>query len=126
MKKILSVLLLACMLVGMLAMAGCQPAANNGANANFVVPEGGYDGSEVTITFSHTMGAKLQEVLNYHIGEFNKVYPNIKVEHSSAGLTLPARSTPRLPVTISPTSLTATPTMWLCTTSPRQLSLWTT
>ena len=85
MKKILSVLLLACMLVGMLAMAGCQPAANNGANANFVVPEGGYDGSEVTITFSHTMGAKLQEVLNYHIGEFNKVYPNIKVEHSSAG-----------------------------------------
>ena len=85
MKKILSVLLLACMLVGMLAMAGCKPAENNGASANFVVPEGGYDGSEVTITFSHTMGAKLQEVLNYHIGEFNKIYPNITVEHSSAG-----------------------------------------
>lgn len=31
------------------------------------------------------MGAKLQEVLNYHIGEFNKLYPNITIEHSSYG-----------------------------------------
>ncbi len=52
---------------------------------NFVIPDGGYDGSEVTITFGHTMGANLQAVLDYHIGEFNKIYPNIHIEHNTYG-----------------------------------------
>ena len=55
-----------------------------GGSADFT-PEVGYDGSEVTIKFAHTMGAKLTEVLDYHIVEFNKLYPNIHIEHSSYG-----------------------------------------
>ena len=47
-----------------------------------VVP---YDGSEVTVTFYHTMGATLQNVLNKHIEKFNVIYPNIKIEHGSKG-----------------------------------------
>ena len=53
--------------------------------ANFVVPEVGYDGSEVTITFYHTMGSSLRDVLDAYIEEFNKLYPNIHVEHEQTG-----------------------------------------
>ena len=91
-KRIVAVLLLAVMLLSMLAACeedtnptGTVAGGDNAAVGNFTVPEGGYDGSEVTIKFAHTMGAKLQEVLNYHIGEFNKLYPNITIEHSSYG-----------------------------------------
>ncbi len=59
--------------------------ANNGAVANFEVPEGGYDGSEVTITFYHTMGENLSTVLDQYITEFNKLYPNIHVKHEKMG-----------------------------------------
>ena len=52
---------------------------------NFQVPAEGYDGSPVTITFYHTMGALLQEVLNWHIKEFNKMYPNITVRPEYMG-----------------------------------------
>ena len=48
-------------------------------------PPIGYAGCEVTITFTHTMGATLQSVLNNYIEEFNKIYPNIHIEHLSAG-----------------------------------------
>lgn len=44
-----------------------------------------YDGSAVTINFYHTMGQKLREVLDVWIPEFNKIYPNITIEHSSKG-----------------------------------------
>ena len=44
-----------------------------------------YDGSKVTVTFYHTMGQKLQEVLNAWIPEFNKQYPNITIEHKQQG-----------------------------------------
>ena len=44
-----------------------------------------YDGSEVTITFYHTMGSALQSVLNKYIAEFNELYPNITVEHEIVG-----------------------------------------
>jgi len=81
MRKILAAILATVMMLCMLS--GCSGSNNN--NADFVVPEGGYDGSEVTIKFAHTMGAKLQEVLNYHIGEFNKLYPNITIEHEPYG-----------------------------------------
>lgn len=102
MKRIIALLLLAVM---MLSMAACdsdvktlsadeldnvtQPNvvddSGNVIVGNFAVPAVGYDGSEVTITFAHTMGAKLQAVLDYHIGEFNKLYPNIHIEHNSYG-----------------------------------------
>ena len=44
-----------------------------------------YDGSKVTIQFYHTMGAKLREVLDAWIPDFNEMYPNITIEHSSQG-----------------------------------------
>ena len=86
MKKIVSVLLLICMLLGVFAMAGCQSGGGNKVLlSNFEIPEGGYDGSEVTITFYHTMGSNLSDVLNAYIVEFNKLYPNIHIEHSQVG-----------------------------------------
>ena len=44
-----------------------------------------YDGSEVTITFSHTMNATYQGVLDQYIAKFNEMYPNITVEHAQVG-----------------------------------------
>ncbi len=99
MKKIVSLLLLLAMFVSLLT--ACGPAQTNPTDVsgnpaentegtvkgqtNFDVPEGGYDGSEVTIKFYHTMGSNLVEVLNNYIEEFNKLYPNIHIEHSSVG-----------------------------------------
>ena len=57
----------------------------NPGQPNFEVPEGGYDGSEVTIKFYHTMGAYQREILNYYIEEFNKIYPNIHIVHEQVG-----------------------------------------
>ena len=82
-KQILAILLVATMLFGALAMAGCSGPKGK---ATYEVPEVGYDGSEVTITFYHTMSAtKLQPILDLYIEEFNKLYPNIHVEHTSVG-----------------------------------------
>ena len=66
---------------------------NGGENNNTVqpkpleydVPAEGYDGSEVTITFSHTMNATYQAVLDKYIAKFNEMYPNITIEHSQVG-----------------------------------------
>ncbi len=107
-KRIVAVLLLVALLMSVLS--ACQvtvggnsatqaPAANNNqgntenaGNAadpaspyNFTVPAGGYDGSEVTIKFYHTMGANLRAVLDEYIVEFNKIYPNIHIEHEQVG-----------------------------------------
>ena len=84
MKKIISsVLLIALMLsICLGAMTGCKPKAY----ADFVMPEGGFDTSKpVTITFYHQMGAALQAILDETIVEFNKIYPNITVEHKTYG-----------------------------------------
>ena len=55
------------------------------AKANFDVPAGGYDGSDVEIVFYHTMGSNLSDVLNLYIEEFNKLYPNIHVKWEQVG-----------------------------------------
>ena len=52
---------------------------------NFSVPSGGYDGSKVEITFYHTMGSNLSDVLNDYIKEFNKIYPNITIKSIQIG-----------------------------------------
>lgn len=52
---------------------------------NFNVPEGGYDGSEVTIKFYHTMGQNLRSVLVKYIEKFNQIYPNITIEEEQVG-----------------------------------------
>ncbi len=83
-KRIVSILLLVTMLFGMVAMTGCKQATN--AEPNFVVPEGGFDPTQqVTITFGHTMGQASMAIVDKYIKEFNKIYPNIKVEHVNKG-----------------------------------------
>ncbi len=47
--------------------------------------EEGYDGSEVTIRFYHTMGQNLRAVLQEYLEEFKKLYPNITVEEEQVG-----------------------------------------
>ena len=47
--------------------------------------EEGYDGSEVTIKFYHTMGQNLRDVLDAYIPVFNEMYPNITIEHEQVG-----------------------------------------
>ena len=44
-----------------------------------------YDGTSVSISFSHTMGEELRSVLNKYIKEFNKLYPNIRIYHTQVG-----------------------------------------
>ena len=82
MKKIIlaSILLLA-LCLNCFALAGCKKQAPS----TFEIPENGYDGSEVTIRFYHTMGQNLREVLDRYVVEFNKLYPNIHIEHQQIG-----------------------------------------
>lgn len=98
-KKILSLVLALLIVLSTVALTACggqetapedssapdAAPAENGAVANFEVPEGGYDGSDVTITFYHTMGENLSTVLDQYIAEFNKLYPNIHVNHEKIG-----------------------------------------
>ena len=85
MKRIIAtILLVAVMLTGVISTltscgGGSKPAAE------FVMPEGGYDGSEVTITFYHTNGASLTSILLDAIESFNKIYPNITVVQKFIG-----------------------------------------
>ena len=41
--------------------------------------------TQVTITFYHTMGYNLRVILDKYIEEFNKLYPNITIEHFQVG-----------------------------------------
>ena len=96
-RRIVATMLLVVMLMSMLAACGGNgttepaPAAPQENEevvqnvGNFVVPEGGYDGSEVEIVFYNTMGANLAAVLDAYIVEFNKIYPNIKVVSTNVG-----------------------------------------
>ena len=81
MKRILSSLLLVAMLLGTFAMTACP------VNEGYVDLDltGSYDGSAVTITFWHTMGADNKALLEDAIARFNETYPNITVEHTSYG-----------------------------------------
>ena len=90
MKKIIALLLI-------FAMSCCMFACNMGNTGNqggetpapekvrYEVPAGGYDGSEVTIKFSHTMGEALRKELDAAIERFNEIYPNITIEHGQIG-----------------------------------------
>ena len=82
-KRIVAILLALTMLLSMGLLAGCDN--NSSVKGNFEVPEGGYDGSAVTIYFDHTMGTNLSDVLNLYIAEFNKLYPNITIVHEQVG-----------------------------------------
>mgnify|MGYP002519367456 CR=1 FL=1 len=80
MKKLFLAFLV--LFVGLTAV-GCGGSSNN--NVGDVDAEEGYDGSEVTLTFYHTMGQNLRDVLDLYIAEFNKLYPNITIEHEQVG-----------------------------------------
>ena len=82
-KRIVAILLALSVLMSLAMLTGCNN--NSGNSGNFVIPEGGYDGSAVTITFYNTMGANLKAVLDAYIVEFNKLYPNIHIEASQIG-----------------------------------------
>ncbi|MBQ9793492.1 MAG: extracellular solute-binding protein [Clostridia bacterium] len=83
-RILVSLLLVATMILGVFAFAGCE--SGGGVAADFIIPEGGFDTSKpVTITFYHTMGSNLRDVLDRYIAEFNKLYPNITVQHEQVG-----------------------------------------
>lgn len=44
-----------------------------------------YDGGEVTITFVYAGNEKIREILDAAIADFNKLYPNIKIECHNGG-----------------------------------------
>lgn len=73
---------MACTMGASLALAGC----GGHVQADFEMPEGGFDVTkEVEITFYHTMGQNLRNVLDAVIPKFNKLYPNIKITHRAPG-----------------------------------------
>ena len=80
MKKKVGVMLtagaVACTLLASVGLAGCGGASIS----EFVMPENGYDGSKVTITFATKNGQSLANVVEKAIPRFNKLYPNITVE----------------------------------------------
>ena len=83
-KSIVSLLLVIVLIFGMLvSMTSCFFSKKE--MPNFQMPEGGYDGSEVTIVFYHTMGQTLQAELNKAIIAFNELYPNITIEAKQIG-----------------------------------------
>ena len=85
MKKVLvSLLLLASLVLGCFGLVACD-TGKKPLNQEVEVEGLTYDGSEVEITFYHTMGANLRTVLDKYIVEFNKMYPNIKITHSQEG-----------------------------------------
>lgn len=88
MKKFLAIIMLLALTMTMLFSCGPKPTPDPDTDkkvGNFEVPEGGYDGSDVTITFYHTMGSNLTDVLENYIAEFNKLYPNIHIVHTKIG-----------------------------------------
>ena len=100
MKKFLAIALMLVICLSSFAFVGCddkhqstteRPTEGGDGPAvelkpvEYDVPAVGYDGSEVTITFSHTMNATYQAVLDKYIAKFNELYPNITIEHSQVG-----------------------------------------
>ena len=81
--------IMACTTIGSLAACGTEPPVRGGGHSGsgvvFEIPEGGYDGSKQTVNFYHTMGSNLRDELDKAIVEFNKLYPNIKIEHEQVG-----------------------------------------
>lgn len=78
-------LMLFAMLVMAFVFVGCRNSGIGNREA-FQIPEGGFDTTqEITIVFHHTMGQNLRDVLDKAIVDFNKIYPNIKIEHEQIG-----------------------------------------
>ena len=83
-RKIIAVLLAVVMLFSICTMAGCRRGQTVDNTVN-IASDIDLGDEIIQISFTHTMGAKLQDVLNTYIEEFNKIYPNIQITHQSAG-----------------------------------------
>ncbi len=81
-KRIIAVLLLVVMTMSL--FAGCSKKASS-ASGNFVVPEGGYDGSAVTVTYYTNMGSNLKTIMERYLEEFYTLYPNITIKIEQVG-----------------------------------------
>lgn len=84
-KRIIAAVLVLVVIVASFAVLAACNRNNDMTNEPWVVPEGGYDGSEVNIRFDHTMGQLPAPILEKYIAEFNKLYPNIHVTSVSVG-----------------------------------------
>ena len=75
-KILLALLLLVTMVVNMFALTSCL----------FTNPDdSGEEEGKINITFYHTMGANLREVLDFYVEEFEKLYPHINIIHEQVG-----------------------------------------
>jgi len=80
-KSLVSLLLLVAMIVNLFAFTSCFGTGGYEEKTY----DGVYDGSSVSISFWHSMGAENKALLDDAIARFNEIYPNIKVEHQSYG-----------------------------------------
>ena len=64
---------------------GTEPSGTPGDIGGISFEAVPYDGSDVTITFYHTIGSSQWGVLDNYITEFNKLYPNIHIIHELVG-----------------------------------------
>ena len=78
-KTLLSLLVLVTMLFNMLVMSGCKFLPGNKTDEN------GEEEGKINITFYHTMGQNLRDVLDAYIEEFEALYPDINVIHKQVG-----------------------------------------
>ena len=79
-KQIVTTFALSFLLLGTLVGCGGKKAL-----PPFEMPENGYDGSKVQITFYHAMGQELQGKLRQHVEKFEELYPNIDVVEKYIG-----------------------------------------
>ncbi len=82
-KRLISLLLVLTVCLGLVALVGCSGGTTGSGNQGNAT--GDATGEDVTITFYHTMGSNLRDVLDRYIVEFNKLYPNIHIEHEQVG-----------------------------------------
>ena len=78
-KRFGAILLAGVMACGMTATMALTTGCNKNPIPEFEMPEGGYDGREVEITFANTTGQTLANVVDPAIARFNEIYPNIHV-----------------------------------------------
>ena len=95
-KFLISLLLLVAMVTNIFAMTACTGSDDDDSASlddmkdtvtayGWQVPAGGYDGSEVVISFYHTMGEGLRAELDKAIAKFNELYPKITIDHKQVG-----------------------------------------
>ncbi|MDE6585987.1 MAG: extracellular solute-binding protein [Clostridia bacterium] len=78
-KRFGAILLAGVMACGMTAGVALTTGCGRKPIPEFEMPEGGYDGRAVEITFANTTGQNLATVVDDAIKRFNVLYPNIKV-----------------------------------------------